>query len=151
MNFFQRLVTSTIVALMAYPIHYHFYMRSSTMVHTMPRKCLPRGALRFPTAEDFLEYKHSTHRTSHSRDFILTIMPQYRFYVVPVMAKQMKFGELFVDCFHQGQEVGWNLIPLIQANGLIDDGDAYLQSCFLVVGLNRKRLATNSVGYLKWS
>jgi Heterokaryon incompatibility protein (HET) len=78
----------------------------------------------YPTTADFLNYSNSTRRTSHARDFILAIMPQYSFYQVPQTAKQMTFGELFVDCFQQGLNAGWNLAPLVQADALSDD--AYL-------------------------
>jgi hypothetical protein len=56
--------------------------------------------------------------TTHSRDFILAIMPQYEFYKVPETAKDMSFGELFVDCFQQGRKAGWDLHPLVFLPGV---------------------------------
>jgi len=47
----------------------------------------------------------SRRRTSHLRDFILAIMPQYEFYRVPLNAKRMSFRQLFLDCQLQLQRV----------------------------------------------
>ena len=67
----------------------------------------------FPSRTDLLPYRHSTRLTSHPRDFILAIMPQYDFYTVPKNARQMSFGELFADCCQQGLKAGWDLAPLL--------------------------------------
>lgn len=44
-------------------------------------------------------------------------MPRYRFYRVPETAKEMTFQELFVDCFQQGRDAGWEFSPLITDGG----------------------------------
>jgi hypothetical protein len=58
------------------------------------RRIVPAGA------ELYIHFD-SIRQTSKERDFILAIMPQYKFYTVPENAKQMTFGQLFVDCCHQ--------------------------------------------------
>lgn len=40
-------------------------------------------------------------------------MPHYEFYSVPENACRMSFEELFIDCFRQGEEAGWELAPLL--------------------------------------
>ena len=62
----------------------------------------------------------SSRRTSHPCDFLLAVMPQYDFYQVPSNAKDMSFGELFLDCFQQGRRAGFNLHPLLTADGAVD-------------------------------
>src|SRR5262249_51631188 len=54
-----------------------------------------------PHNSELLMHFDSTRCTSKPRDFILAIMPQYKFYTVPKAAKQMDFGKLFVDCCAQ--------------------------------------------------
>jgi len=54
-----------------------------------------------PANAELLMHLDSTRRTSKPRDFILAIMPQYKFYTVPKEAKLMDFGKLFVDCCNQ--------------------------------------------------
>jgi hypothetical protein len=46
-------------------------------------------------------FQISARRTTKSQDFILAFMPQYDFYTVPTNAKDLSFGELFVDCVSQ--------------------------------------------------
>jgi hypothetical protein len=48
-------------------------------------------------------YKTHTRRSSRPQDFILAIMPQYRFYTLPPNAKELSFGQLYVDCLKQLQ------------------------------------------------
>ena len=64
----------------------------------------------------------STRRTSKARDFILATMPQYNFYTVPNSAKQMTFGQLFVDCCNQlsraQSPVEEALVPLLASGSL---------------------------------
>lgn len=88
---------------------------------TVTRACPVTENVFLPIVEDFLHDIESIRETSHARDFILAILPKYGFYKVPAMAKQMTFGELFVDCFQQGEEADWSLAPLIQADRFIDD------------------------------
>jgi len=71
----------------------------------------------FPTVQDLLRQYESTRQTGHARDFILALMPQYLFYKVPAGAGQMTFGELFVDCCHQGERYEWPIVPRILADG----------------------------------
>lgn len=66
-----------------------------------------------PTAYELMTNYHSTRKTSHARDFILAVMPQYEFYTVPGIAKNMSFGELFVDCIQQAQRKGFPYAPLV--------------------------------------
>jgi hypothetical protein len=66
----------------------------------------------FPSRDELCQYDLSTRKTSHPRDFILAIIPQYGFYKVPTTARVMGFGELFLDCFQQGERVGWNFVPM---------------------------------------
>lgn len=54
-----------------------------------------------PASLELFLHLDSSRRTSKPRDFILAIMPQYKFYTVPKDAKQMDFGKLFVDCCNQ--------------------------------------------------
>jgi hypothetical protein len=62
----------------------------------------PRNKQRsVPANLEFYIHISSTRRTSEPRDFILAIMPQYKCYTVPKAAKQMSFGQLFVDCCNQ--------------------------------------------------
>ena len=89
------------------------FIHNGTVCRNQPLKSLP-----FPSPIDFIPYFNSTRVTSHPRDFILAIMPQYDFYNVPVNAKEMTFGELFVDCFQQGRKSGWDLTPLIPADNI---------------------------------
>lgn len=56
---------------------------------------------------------NSVRVTSKPRDFILAIMPQFKWYSVPPNAKQLKFGKLFLDCCKQASEKGVHLSPLI--------------------------------------
>jgi hypothetical protein len=71
----------------------------------------------FPTMYELMTNFHSTRKTSHPRDFILAVMPQYDFYTVPANAKQMSFGELFVDCFQQAHRGGFRSAPLLTKEG----------------------------------
>ena len=80
----------------------------------------------FPNLIELWFQDSSKRRTSKPRDFILAIMPQYRFYTVPKNAKQMTFGQLFLDCFRQ-MEVAkqnheiWELAShFVSPIGLID-------------------------------
>jgi hypothetical protein len=77
------------------------------------RRNQPLKSRPFPSQWELLPHQTSTRLTSHPRDFILALMPQYDFYQVPQNARRMKFGELFVDCFEQGRRAGWELAPLI--------------------------------------
>lgn len=45
----------------------------------------------------------SNRRAAKSRDYILAIMPQYKWYSIPVNARALTFGELFVDCCVQAK------------------------------------------------
>ena len=54
-----------------------------------------------------------TRRTSKPRDFILAIMPQQSWYIVPRRAKCMTFGELYLDCCHQAEKNNVNLVTLV--------------------------------------
>jgi hypothetical protein len=58
------------------------------------RRIVPAGA------ELYMHFD-SIRETSKPHDFILAMMPQYKFYTVPKGAKQMSFGQLFVDCCRQ--------------------------------------------------
>jgi hypothetical protein len=58
-------------------------------------------------------HTESHERTTHPRDYILALMPQYRWYKVPESVKKMSFGELFVDCCKQSQNSAYPLIPTI--------------------------------------
>jgi hypothetical protein len=49
----------------------------------------------------FSWFQTSIRRTTRPQDFILALMPQYDFYTVPANAKNLSFGELFVDCASQ--------------------------------------------------
>jgi hypothetical protein len=40
-------------------------------------------------------------------------MPKYQFYHLPPGAKDMSFGNLFINCGQQGENAGWSLAPLI--------------------------------------
>ena len=72
---------------------------------------------RFPENLDFWAHRNSHRKTGNPRDFILAILPQFEFYIVPENAKNMSFQELFVDCFHQGmKQEGWTLAPLLMAD-----------------------------------
>lgn len=75
------------------------YFTCSTAIRTRTAEYLPV----FPTDNDFWTHLTSTRRTGKSRDFILAVMPQYRFYNVPSNARTMSFGQLFVDCLRQLQ------------------------------------------------
>jgi hypothetical protein len=71
-----------------------------------------------PSRGELFNHINSMRMTTHSRDFILAIMPQYEFYKVPEIAKDMSFGQLFVDCFQQGRKAGWDLHPLVSLPGV---------------------------------
>jgi hypothetical protein len=64
---------------------------------------------------EFVHQFNSTRRTSKPRDFILAVMVRFVFYKVPENAKDMSFGELFVDCAHQARSIGFPLRPIITA------------------------------------
>ena len=68
-----------------------------------------------PNAQDFATSTTSRRRTVMPRDFILAIMPQFSFYIVPEGAKSMTFTQLFVDCFDQLKATGtdFRLAPLV--------------------------------------
>ncbi|MCJ1233293.1 hypothetical protein MMC14_001248 [Varicellaria rhodocarpa] len=70
-----------------------------------------------PSRWEFTMQLWSTHCTSKSRDFILAVMPQYSFYILPKDARSMTFSQLFNDCFHQLEAkcTGSWLAPLIMA------------------------------------
>lgn len=78
-------------------------------------RCPRDRSLQFPTSSALKLDLHSSRRTSHPRDFILAIMPQYGFYTVPLSAKKMTFSELYRDCFQQGTSAGFKLAPLLVA------------------------------------
>ena len=51
--------------------------------------------------------------TSKPRDFILAVMPQFSFYIVPKNAKKLSFQDLFIDCTTQLRtKTGSDLAPL---------------------------------------
>jgi hypothetical protein len=70
----------------------------------------------YPSRMELTAVLTSTRVTGHPRDFILAVMPQYGFYTVPKDARRMSFGELFVDCFRQGERAQWPYAPLISAD-----------------------------------
>jgi hypothetical protein len=71
------------------------------------------GEVEIPTATEILLHRNSMRLTSKSRDFILAIMPQYKFYTIPPNAKQMTFTQLFFDCICQLRETENGLAPLL--------------------------------------
>lgn len=62
-----------------------------------------------PESWEFTMQIWSTHRTTKARDFILAVMPQYSFYVLPDQARTMTFSQLFADCFAQLESKNTNL------------------------------------------
>lgn len=64
-----------------------------------------------PAGAELYMHFDSTRETGKDRDFILAIMPQYKFYIVPKDAKKMSFEQLFVDCCHQLDRAGPSLPP----------------------------------------
>src|SRR5579862_233714 len=67
-----------------------------------------------PAIEDYIgTVQFSERRTSLARDFILAIMPQLEWYVVPKNTKQLTFSQLFQDCCLQAQQSNIISNPLI--------------------------------------
>jgi hypothetical protein len=68
--------------------------------------------MQVPSIREICMHYNSVRRTTKPRDFILAIMPQYRFYTVPQNAREMTFGELFIDCSQSaernGLQIGWS-------------------------------------------
>ena len=66
----------------------------------------PRREVEFPLLQELHLEATSTRRTSKSRDFILAIMPQFKFYTLPEKAREMDFSSLFLDCVRQLEASG---------------------------------------------
>jgi Heterokaryon incompatibility protein (HET) len=65
------------------------------------------------------DHMDSVRRATKPRDYILALMPQFEWYSTPANAKQMTFGELFLNCCiqakdHDVKDIG----PLINAGRL---------------------------------
>lgn len=65
----------------------------------------PPTKFSIPLQEYLVLYMSSSRKTSKPRDFILAVMPQFEFYTVPPNAREMTFGQLFLDCSRQMEAV----------------------------------------------
>lgn len=83
---------------------------------TVSRDPANRSLRQFPFTGEIWVHGNSTRRTTKSRDFILAIMAQYHFYTAPANARQMTFGQLFLDCCLQletSPKSDFELAPLL--------------------------------------
>jgi len=77
------------------------FMRAYLSCGEVSRKGASGPPTPVPSQEYLVLHMNSPRKTTKPRDFILAIMPQYEFYRVPPKAKQMTFGQLFLDCYQQ--------------------------------------------------
>ena len=75
------------------------FIRAYFSCGTVSRSPVPTP--KFPLPHHISSLLSSTRKTSHPRDFILAVMPQFSFYVVPPDAKRLNFQQLYLDCCQQ--------------------------------------------------